>query len=98
MLLSGDIDGEKMAEAADVGSVLDSLKQRIRHGCKEELLPLVRISNIGRSRARDMKELNISNPSDLLNLSSVQRNQLLAKRGWGPKVLDRAIRDVKRLK
>ena len=98
LLLSGDIDGEKMAEAADVGSVLDSLKQRIRHGCKEELLPLVRISNIGRSRARDMKELNISNPSDLLNLSSVQRNQLLAKRGWGPKVLDRAIRDVKRLK
>ena len=98
LLLSEEIGGDQMSEVADVAKLLDSLKQRIRHGCKEELLPLVRIANIGRSRARDMKNLGISSPNDMLNLSSLQRNQLLALRGWGPRVLDRAIRDVKKLK
>ena len=92
-----DISEENLPNAVNFGKVLDSLKQRIIHGCKAELLPMVRIPNIGRGRARDLFSLGLMNPREVLELTDFDKRRLMAIRGWGPKVLERAVRDIRKL-
>lgn len=92
-----DISEENLPNAASLGNILDSLKQRITHGCKTELLPMVRIPNIGRGRARDLFSLGLMNPRDVLELTDFDKRRLMAIRGWGPKVLERAARDIRKM-
>ena len=49
-ILADDVfSDEHMAEISDIVKKIDILRQRTRHGCKEDLLTLVNIRNIGRS-------------------------------------------------
>jgi len=93
-----DVPAEEMPKAVELVSLIDALRQRISHGCKAELLPLVGIRNIGRARARDLMNLGLQNPSEILELTEVDKSKLLAIRGWGPRVLERIIKDVRRIK
>jgi len=42
-------------------------KYRFLYGVKEQLLPLVRIKDIGNKRAEELYNLNIKNEDDILN-------------------------------
>jgi helicase len=49
----------------DDAKIFNKLKMRIKHGVKEELLPLIRIKNIGRVRARLLWRNRIKSVRDL---------------------------------
>jgi helicase len=73
------------------------LRQRIRHGCKPDLLQLVNIKNIGRARARELAGMGIRTPKDVMAMDRPTRNQLLAKRGWGPLLLEKIHKEVEKV-
>lgn len=56
------------------------LRTRIQKGVKEELLPLVRLTFIGRSRARKLFSAGIKNAKDLRNTDKTTLKQLLGEK------------------
>ena len=74
--------------------MIDTLRNRVQHGCKEELLKLVSLRGIGRKRARDLVDFGINNPIDILKLSERDKNRLIDRQGWGPKLVDNIINQV----
>ena len=73
------------------------LQQRVRHGCKSDLLQLVNIRHVGRQRARELASLGLRTPADVMHMPSAVRNTLLAKRGWGPLLLDKIHHEIERV-
>ena len=59
---------------------LKKLEMRIRHGVKEELIPLVMIKGIGRVRARRLWNAGFKKPGDLKNASVRRLTPLLGER------------------
>jgi helicase len=55
------------------------LRLRLRHGVKEELLPLVRIKNIGRVRARKLFANRIRDLGDVKKADVIKLTQLLGR-------------------
>jgi hypothetical protein len=39
----------------------------------------------------------LMNPRDVLELTDFDKRRLMAIRGWGPKVLERAARDIRKM-
>ncbi len=74
---------------------VENLRKRIRYGCKNELLPLVIFPNIGRKRARDLINLGLQTPKEILELTTNDKNKLLSLPGWGPKLLEKLIQRIK---
>ena len=74
--------------------MIDTLRNRVQHGCKEELLQLVSLSGIGRKRARDLVDFGVNSPIDILKISERDKNRLIDRRGWGPKLVDKIINQV----
>ena len=98
ILLADDVfSDEHMAEISDIVKKIDILRQRTRHGCKEDLLTLVNIRNIGRSRAREMANLGIRTPNHVLSMDSKIKNKLLNLRGWGPVLLNKIFEEVNKV-
>ena len=85
---------EHMPQIAEVIKQLDVLRLRVRHGCKEDLLTLVNIPNVGRYRARELSKLDIRTPHDVANMTKKKRDQILKIRGWGPQLLDKIMLEV----
>jgi len=77
-------------------NMLDELRKRVRYGCKRELLPLVSLPNIGRKRARDLANMGVYSPKDFLDLTSRDKSRLLALPGWGPKLIERVLKRIKK--
>ncbi len=75
--------------------MIEELTKRIRYGCKKELLNLIVIPNIGRKRARDLANMGVNNPRDIKELTSRDKDRLLALPGWGPKLLEKIINRIK---
>ena len=73
------------------------LQQRVRHGCKSDLLQLVNIRHVGRQRARELASLGLRTPADVMHMPAAVRNRLLAKRGWGPLLLDKINQEIERV-
>lgn len=78
-------------------SRLDSLRTRVRHGCLEDILELIRLPNIGRVRARTLMDFGVRSPADLIALSPGRITDLKAKRGWGEKIVERMLNEVYRM-
>tara|TARA_B100001093_G_scaffold169000_2_gene161685 strand:+ start:11339 stop:13957 length:2619 start_codon:yes stop_codon:yes gene_type:complete len=98
VLLTDDVFSEDhLPLIGELASTLDTLKQRIRHGCKKDLLQLVNIKHVGRARARELAQFGIRTPNDVLAMGRENRNKLLAKRGWGPMLLDKIIVEVEKV-
>ena len=76
---------------------IDDLGKRVRHGCKADLLRLVSLRNVGRSRARQLTLFGVRSPEQLLDLSARDLDKLMSKRGWGPRIVERLLSDVKSL-
>ncbi len=98
VLLTDDVFAEEhLSTIGDIATMLDMLRQRIRHGCKPDLLQLVNIKNIGRARARELAGMGIRTPKDVMAMDRPTRNQLLAKRGWGPLLLEKIHKEVEKV-
>ena len=98
ILIADDVfSQEHMTEISEIIKKVDILRQRTRHGCKEDLLTLVNIRNIGRSRARELANLGIRTPQQVISMSNSKRNDLLKLRGWGPQLLGKIITEVEKI-
>jgi helicase len=95
IILTDDVfSDEHMPQIAELIKQLDVLRLRVRHGCKEDLLTLVNIPNVGRYRARELSKLDIRTPHDVANMTRKKRDQILKIRGWGPQLLDKIMLEV----
>jgi helicase len=98
VLLTDDVFSEDhLGEIDQLSTMIDELRQRIRHGCKPDLLNLVNIKHVGRARAREMSKLNLRSPRDVIGMSASQRSNLLALRGWGPVLLQNIFTEVQKV-
>lgn len=98
VLLTDDVFAEEHAPViADLVKQLSSTQQRVRHGCKEDLLQLVNIRHVGRQRARVFANHGIRTPQQVLSMSRQIRQRLLDTRGWGPLLLDKIEGEVERV-
>jgi helicase len=98
VLLTDDVFAdEHLPVVAELVQQLSTLQQRVRHGCKEDLLQLVNIRHVGRQRARELAALGMREPKDVVAMSATNRSTLLAKRGWGPVLLDKIFVEIERV-
>lgn len=74
-------------------SALNKINDRMKYGIKSDLLELVTITNIGRSRARTLFDAGYTNPKLLQNATE---NELAKLKGIGPglaKIIIKSIKD-----
>ena len=87
---------EHLGYVAELVGMLDLVRKRVLAGCKEDLLQLVQLRNVGRNRARTLSEMGIRNPNDLLNMSYKELDKLKSKRGWGPILVENILDSVRK--
>ena len=98
VLLTDDVFAdEHLPVVSTIVQQLSVLQQRVRHGCKPDLLNLVNIRHVGRQRARELAAMGLREPKDVLHMSAKQRESLLNLRGWGPLLLEKIDREIQRV-
>ena len=96
ILLNDDVFAdEHMPVLAQLSKDLDLLRQRVRHGCKEDLLQLVKIRHVGRARARSLAGFGIRTPKDVMQMTHADKQKIASWRGWGPTLVENIIKEVK---
>jgi helicase len=80
-LLYSCIEIVKLLNLNELTNKLNKLRIRIKHGAKEELLPLLRLKNIGRNRARKLFNNRIKDIKDIKNIDYSSLSSLI-----GPKI------------
>jgi len=95
-------DDEELA-SMDRGShrtlveAVDEMHRRIRYGCKIDLLGLVALRGVGRTRARQMVDLlGVSNAADLAELTERDMEKLSDLRGWSPRLVEGIVNTASR--
>ena len=95
ILLADDVFSQDHMEViGDLVSDINILRSRTIHGCKEDLLTLVNIPQVGRFRARELSKLGIRNPNDIQGMNGSMRSKILNLRGWGPTLLAKIETEV----
>lgn len=98
VLLRDDIFADQhLSYVAELAGLLELTRARVKSGCKEDLLSLVQVQNVGRNRARTLSEMGIRTPADLLAMTSKDIDRLKSMRGWGPKLVDRILESVRKI-
>jgi len=82
---------------AQLVDCIDELRQRIRHGCREDLLQLVSLRNVGRARARTMAGKGMRTVADVVEMTERDRARLADERGWSPKLVENIVEQARRL-
>ena len=96
VLLRDDVFAEEhLGYVAELAGMLELTRARVRAGCKEDLLQLVQVRNVGRNRARTLSEMGVRTPADLLSMSNSELDKLKSKRGWGPILVERILESVR---
>jgi len=76
---------------------VDEIHRRIRYGCKTDLLGLVALRGVGRTRARQMVDLlGVSNAADLAELTERDIEKLSDLRGWSPRLVEGIVNTASR--
>ena len=98
VLLTDDVFAEEhLPVVGQLVQDISTLQQRVRHGCKVDLLQLVNIRHVGRHRARELAAMGMREPKDVLRMPAKTRSELLSKRGWGPVLLDKIFAEIERV-
>ena len=96
VLLRDDVFAEEhLGYVAELAGMIELTRARVRAGCKEDLLQLVQVRNVGRNRARTLSEMGIRTPADLLAMSNTELDKLKSRRGWGPLLVERILESVR---
>ncbi|MBA3749296.1 MAG: DEAD/DEAH box helicase [Nitrosopumilus sp.] len=82
-LITSVFEISKLLGRTDLLPVIFSLENRVKHGVKAELVPLVQIKDIGRARARSLYTAGIHIPNDL---SIISESELSLIPKIGPKL------------
>ena len=97
VLATDDVFHDDHASALTaLSTLIDESRHRVRHGCKADLLRLVKVKHVGRQRARRLAEVGVRTPEDLLSMSRKVRTDVEAWRGWGPILVQRMMDDAAR--
>ena len=97
VLATDDVFHDDHASALTaLSTLIDESRHRVRHGCKADLLRLVKVKHVGRQRARRLAKVGVRTPEDLLGMSRKVRTDVEAWRGWGPVLVQRMIDDAAR--
>ena len=97
VLATDDVFHDDHASALTaLSTLIDESRHRVRHGCKADLLRLVKVKHVGRQRARRLAEVGVRTPEDLLSMSRKVRTDVEAWRGWGPVLVQRMMDDAAR--
>ncbi|DAC16844.1 MAG TPA: hypothetical protein D7I01_04930 [Candidatus Poseidoniales archaeon] len=97
VLATDDVFHEDHASALQsLTTLIDESRHRVRHGCRADLLRLVKVRHVGRQRARRLAEVGVRTPEDLLGMTPALRADVEAWRGWGPVLVQRMIDDAAR--
>ncbi|MEC7508385.1 MAG: DEAD/DEAH box helicase, partial [Candidatus Thermoplasmatota archaeon] len=98
VLLTDDVFAEEhLPVVGQLVQDISTLQQRVRHGCKVDLLQLVNIRHVGRQRARELAAMGMREPKDVLRMTAKTLSELLSKRGWGPVLLDKIFAEIERV-
>ncbi len=73
-------DSENTDSSSDVEKDLEKVRLRLKHGIKEELLPLVKYDQIGRVRARKLHDHGVRDQEDIRETSFEKLKKLIGKR------------------
>tara|TARA_B110000914_G_C15171362_1_gene313017 strand:- start:70 stop:561 length:492 start_codon:yes stop_codon:yes gene_type:complete len=77
---------------------INEVHRRIRYGCKSDLLGLVALRGVGRSRAREMINLlGIMNVKDVVMMTEKDRYKLADLRGWSNKLVENVVASANHL-
>ena len=82
---------------AQLVDCIDELRQRIRHGCREDLLQLASLSKVGRARARTMAGKGMRTVADVVEMTERDRARLADERGWSPQLVKNIVEQARRL-
>ncbi|MBN2422419.1 hypothetical protein JXB41_04265 [Candidatus Woesearchaeota archaeon] len=69
----------KLLQFRDIVRTIKKTRFRLKHGIKEELIPLVRIKGIGRVRARKLFRNGIKDIGDIKNTDLMKLSQLIGR-------------------
>ena len=86
---------EHLGYVAELAGMLDLTRARVRAGCKEDLLQLVQVRNVGRNRARTLSEMGIRTLLTFWAMSNTELDKLKSRRGWGPVLVERILESVR---
>ncbi len=71
---------------------VNELHRRVRYGCKADLLGLVSIRGVGRTRAREMADLlGVESAADVASLTEKDQDKLADLRGWSPRLVENIV-------
>ena len=98
VLLTDDVFAEEhLPVVADLVQRISTLQQRVRHGCKTDLLQLVNIRHVGRQRQENLQPWACASPTTCSVCHPNNVPHLLAQRGWGPVLLDKIFVEIERV-
>ena len=70
----------QLKDLKDVNKKMEKLRLRLKHGIKEELLPLVKFKGIGRVRARKLYEKGIEKRKDIVDAPYEKISKIIGKK------------------
>jgi helicase len=96
-----DSEHESLSDLTVAPPLLEILKEtrtRLQHGCKPDIIPLVGIRGVGRSRARDLvNRLSVESVRDVASMTNNDLEKLGGLQGWSTTLASNIRKEASRI-
>ena len=96
-----DSEHESLSDLTVASPLLEILKEtrtRLQHGCKPDIIPLVGIRGVGRSRARDLvNRLSVESVRDVASMTNNDLEKLGGLQGWSTTLASNIRKEASRI-